>query len=98
MQSVVAPTARGLFSDRLKWRGIHQDRLERYALGADVSSIAKVHHVRREAVHYSVRRSLARLPRSEATAILKQRWHARNDWRVASREVTRILRVLRLHR
>ena len=79
--SLVKPRQRGRFGDRNTWERIHRDRLERYAGGDDIAEIARLHQVRREAISYSVRRSLTRMPAAQAAAIRDQRWHRRNDWK-----------------
>lgn len=73
---------RGLFSERAAWQVIHEDRLSLYREGYDVEEIAQRHNVRREAVYWSLRRSLARMPGRTVDTIKAERWHSRNRWKV----------------
>ena len=70
-QVSVKPLSRG--SNRAAREQIHRERLLAWAAGESIRVIAQRYGVRREAIHYSLRHCLGRLPSSERTKLRTQR-------------------------
>ena len=70
-QVSVKPLSRG--SNLEAREQIHRERLLAWAAGESIRVIAQRYGVRREAIHYSLRHCLGRLPSSERTKLRTQR-------------------------